>query len=95
MYKFKSKQISFSDFGQPVGMETNPDNRWIKKAAVIPWEQIELKYAKLFANRRGNVAKPLHLALEALISYISNRMLNQCSTRIPTDTDRASQPLMQ
>jgi len=67
MYKFKSKQISFSDFGQPVGMEMNPDNRWIKKADAIPWEKIELKYAKLFANRRGNVAKPLHLALGALI----------------------------
>lgn len=63
MYKFKSKQISFSDFGQPVGMEMNPDNRWIKKADAIPWEQIELKYAKLFANSKGNVAKPLHLAL--------------------------------
>lgn len=67
MYKFKSKQISFSDFGQPVGMEMNPENRWIKKADSIPWGEIELKYAKLFANRRGNVAKPLHLALGALI----------------------------
>jgi hypothetical protein len=67
MYKFKSKQISFSDFGQPVGMEMNPDNRWIKKADSIPWAEIELKYAKLFANRKGNVAKPLHLALGSLI----------------------------
>lgn len=31
-----AKQISFSDFGQPVGMEMNPDNRWIKKADAIP-----------------------------------------------------------
>lgn len=67
MYKFKSRQISFSDFGQPVGMEMNPDNRWIKKADSIPWGEIEQKYAKLFANRKGNVAKPLHLALGSLI----------------------------
>jgi len=67
MYKFKSKQISFADFGQPVGMEMSPDNRWVKKSEAIPWVEIELKYAKLFANRRGNVAKPLHLALGALI----------------------------
>jgi hypothetical protein len=67
MYKFKSKQISFSDFGQPVGMEMNPENRWIIKADSIPWAEIELKYAKLFANRKGNVAKPLHLALGSLI----------------------------
>jgi len=32
MYKFRSKQISFSDFGQPVGMEMIPDNRWVKKS---------------------------------------------------------------
>ena len=67
MYKFNSKQISFSDFGQPVGMEMSPDNRWVKKADAIPWAEIELKYAKLFANHRGNVAKPLHLALGSLI----------------------------
>lgn len=67
MYKFKSKQISFSDFGQPIGMEMDPDNRWIKKADSIPWGKIEKKYAKLFANRKGNVAKPLHLALGSLI----------------------------
>jgi len=67
MYKFKSKQISFCNFGQPVGMEMSPDNRWVKKSETIPWDEIELKYAKLFANRRGNVAKPLHLALGALI----------------------------
>ena len=67
MYKFKSKQISFSDFGQPVGMEMNPDNRWINKAAAIPWAEIEMRYANLFVNRKGNVAKPLRLALGSLI----------------------------
>ena len=32
MYKFKSKQISFTDFNIPIGMKLNPDNRWVKKA---------------------------------------------------------------
>ena len=32
MYKFKSKQISFTDFNTPIEMKLNPDNRWVKKA---------------------------------------------------------------
>ena len=67
MYKFKSKQISFTDFNTPIGMKLNPDNRWVKKAEMIPWDEIEQRYAKLFTNRKGNVAKPLRLALGACI----------------------------
>jgi hypothetical protein len=67
MYKFPSKQIKITDFGQPIGMKMSPDNRWVKKAEQIPWDTIEQKYAKLFRNRKGNVAKPLRLALGACI----------------------------
>lgn len=67
MYKYSDKQISFSDFGQPVGMKMSAENRWVKKAESIPWDEIEQRYAKLFTNRKGNVAKPLRLALGACI----------------------------
>ena len=67
MYKFKSRQISFTDFNTPIGMKLNPENRWVKKAEMIPWDEIEQCYAKLFTNRKGNVAKPLRLALGACI----------------------------
>ena len=67
MYKYKSKQISFEDFDQPIGLQMNPDNRWVKRASLIPWEEIEEKYAKLFPSKEGNIAKPLRLALGALI----------------------------
>lgn len=59
--------MSFSDFGQPVGMKMNSENRWVKKAELIPWDEIEKRYAALFKNRKGNVAKALRLALGALI----------------------------
>lgn len=48
-------------------MKLNPENRWIKKSRNIPWDEIELRYAQLFANHKGNVAKPLRLALGACI----------------------------
>jgi len=67
MYKFPSKQISLSDFDMPMGLSIAPNNRWVKKAETIPWEEIEIKYAALFKNKKGNVAKPLRLALGSLI----------------------------
>ena len=38
-----------------------------QKAQTIPWLEIEHRYATLFINRKGNVAKPLRLALDACI----------------------------
>lgn len=67
MYKYQDNQLSLTDFGQAVGLKLNPENRWIKKAQSIPWEEIEKRYAQLFKNRKGNVAKPLRLALGACI----------------------------
>jgi len=67
MYKFNDNQLSLTDFGQAVGLKLNPENRWIKKAGHIPWAEIELRYAKLFTNKKGNVAKPLRLGLGACI----------------------------
>lgn len=67
MYQYSNGQISLSDFKQPVGMNLKENNRWVKKAQTIPWPEIEKRYAALFTNRKGNVAKPLRLALGACI----------------------------
>ena len=68
MYKPSDKsQHTFLDFNQPIGLHMNPENRWIKMADSIPWDVYEKKYAKKFKSHTGNVAKPLRLALGALI----------------------------
>ena len=67
MYRYSNGQISLSDFKQPVGMNLKENNRWVKKAQTIPWPEIEMRYAVLFTNRKGNVAKPLRLALGTCI----------------------------
>ena len=67
MYRYSNGQISLSDFNQPAGMNLKESNRWVKKAQTIPWLDIEKRYAKRFTNRKGNVAKPLRLALGACI----------------------------
>lgn len=68
MYRPADKsQHSFLDFNQPMGLHMNPDNRWIQLADIIPWDVFEEKYAELFPSSTGNVAKPLQMALGALI----------------------------
>ena len=66
MYRYSDGQISLTDFEQPMGMKLREDNRWVKKAQIIPWRKIEDRYAALFPSNTGNVAKPLRLALGAL-----------------------------
>lgn len=67
MYRFEEKQLSFTDFNQPQGLQMNTENRWIKKAEMIPWDTIEKEYAKLFPSRTGMPAKPLRMALGSLL----------------------------
>ena len=68
MYKSsKVQQISLTDFNQALGFKIDPENRWVKRAALIPWLKLEEEYAQLFPSRTGTVAKPLRMALGALL----------------------------
>ena len=65
MYQIEDKkQLSFF---LPFGGKLNPDNRWVKLSEIIPWDDIEEKYAELFPANCGMPAKPLRVALGALI----------------------------
>ena len=72
MYRYSNGQISLSDFQQPMGMHLREDNRWVRKAQIIPWDKIEARYADLFPSSTGNVAKPLQLALQFSIFECKN-----------------------
>lgn len=68
MYMFnRNAQTTFSDFNQPLGMKMNANNRWVKKADMIPQDKIEEKYSKLFPSKTGMPAKPLRMALGSLL----------------------------
>lgn len=68
MYKAKdNSEYSFLDFNQPLGLHMNPNNRWIKLADLIPWDEYEERYASRFTSTLGNAAKPCRMALGALI----------------------------
>ena len=100
MYKYSNVQISLADFKQPVGMNLKESNRWVKKAQTIPWPEIEKRYAALFTNRKGNVAKPLRLApgaciIQAEYGYTDEEKRLCRSRRIPAcSTSAAIQAMM-
>jgi len=77
MYRFEREhQIRLDDFNQPMGMKLNPNNRWVVLANSIPWESIELKYAKLFPSHTGMPAKPLRMALGALLLQKKTKLVD-------------------
>ena len=54
MYKFdRNHQFKLSDFNQHIGLKMNSENRWVKKAATIPWNDNEEKHATLFPRKIG------------------------------------------
>ncbi len=66
MYQ-KTNQLSFDLFAA-FGGEFDQTNRWVILANPIPWEQFEERYASRFAGSRfGRIAKPVRMALGALI----------------------------
>lgn len=76
MYKpIDKQQSSFLSFNQPMALHMNLDNRWIKLVNRIPWDAFEIEYAKLFLGDTSNVAKPLRMALRALVIRQSSNML--------------------
>jgi transposase len=68
MYRREHRdQLSFEDFFLPFGGKLSGDNRWIKLAEMIPWDELEDDYAAQFCKGFGAPAKPFRMALGALI----------------------------
>lgn len=68
MYRRPSPgQLSFADFYLPFGGQLSGDNRWVKLAVIIPWEEFEASYAEQLSVSQGAPAKSFRLALGALI----------------------------
>lgn len=68
MYKRKLNQVNVFDnpamFG---GIALNPENEWVKLAAIIPWWVFEKKYAEQFPSNMGQPADSLRVALGSQI----------------------------
>ncbi len=67
MYQPKFHQLTFENFHLPFGGKLDPENRWVKLDAVIPWHVAEKMYAKNFMSKRGAPALMVRMALGSLI----------------------------
>ena len=52
---------------QSCGMQLEEKNEWVVLSARIDWGALEKLYASLFPSHKGHPAKPLRMALGALI----------------------------
>lgn len=67
MYRKKSPQLTIDDFILPFSGKLSAENRWVQLAKLIPWDEFEKDYAFMFPSDRGNVAKPVRMALGTLV----------------------------
>jgi IS5 family transposase len=68
VYRPESKQVSVFEnesFFQFQGLSS--DNDWVRLAKLIPWAELERRYAQTFDSNVGNVGKPARMALGALV----------------------------
>lgn len=67
MYQKMDKTPEFSRFEISFGGELRADNRWVVLAELIPWDEVEARYASCFREGNGRPALPVRVALGALV----------------------------
>jgi hypothetical protein len=78
------------DFRYTFEIDIDPDNRWVKLSKTIQWDAIEERYAENFKSDRGPRAKPVRMALGALI--IQQKL---CLTDVETVEQIKENPFLQ
>jgi hypothetical protein len=66
MYEKMSGQMRIIDYTLSDVFALDPENRWVIKAKLVPWEMAEEKYAHIF-HKNGRKAKDIRKALGALL----------------------------
>lgn len=65
--EISERQMRLKDFIHPFGCDLNPENRWVKLAEVVPWDDLALAYNTRMSTGQGRPAKPARLVIGALI----------------------------
>lgn len=67
MYRKKDSTPELPRFDMVFGGALRKDNRWVVLGDLIPWDEVEARYAKLFSDSNGRPALPVRVALGALL----------------------------
>ena len=65
MYEKMSGQMRIIDYTLSDTFTLDLNNRWVRKAKLVPWEMAEERYVRMF-HKNGRKAKDVHKALGAL-----------------------------
>ena len=65
-YQEDREQLSMEEFFQPFGGRLRKDNRWVRLAAMMPWEYIEAVYLKNMSEETGRPAISSRIAFGAV-----------------------------
>ena len=65
-YQEDQDQLSIEEFFQPFGGRLRKDNRWVRLAAIMPWEYIDKVYIQNLSNETGRVAISSRIAFGAI-----------------------------
>ena len=60
-------QLSLEGFTHPFDRDLLPDNRWVKLAAVIPWDELANIYSQKLQSKSGRKSVDIRLVIGALI----------------------------
>jgi len=60
-------QLSLEGFTHPFDRDLLPDNRWVKLAKVIPWDELAAVYSKKLQSDSGRKSVDIRLVIGALI----------------------------
>ena len=66
MYRMEEDQIHLFDITLEDTFKLDPNNRWVKRAKIVPWKMAEEKYSHMF-RKNGRPAKQIRMALGALL----------------------------
>jgi hypothetical protein len=66
MYKPMDRQMHICDYTLTDSFTLDPNNRWVQRAKIVPWEMAEKKYTHTF-RKNGRPAKDIRMALGALL----------------------------
>jgi len=61
------KQLPLEGFDTPPGMILDPNNRWVKLRACIPWDELSESYYKTLCSNLGRPAKDAGIVIGAVI----------------------------
>lgn len=68
MYRKIGNDEEFPEIALHFEGRLNPENRWVKMAARLPWEELESDYARHFKSHgRGEIALNVRIAIGALL----------------------------